>query len=287
MNQPFHPAQMPMLTTDKAKTLHDIIARWKVGGERIALVPTMGALHEGHLSLIRIAQNHADKVVVSIFVNPTQFAPHEDFQSYPRNLSRDLKQLQDAGVDLAYTPDEHDIYPDGPVTTALAGSAAEGLESDARPHFFDGVASVVKILLEQTAPDIAIFGEKDFQQLMVIREMVTVHNLPVEIIGGPIIRDSHGLALSSRNAYLCPEELEIAQMMNQIIYKAAFDLQNGTPEISALEDAKQALLTCGFDHVDYVTYKPEWNRVLAAARLSKTRLIDNCLALPDAKKTGQ
>lgn len=317
MNQPFHPAQMPMLITDKTQTLSEILVRWRSGNvKKIAFVPTMGALHDGHLSLVRLAKEKADKVVVSIFVNPTQFAPHEDFDTYPRDIAKDLKLLQDECVDLVYTPSEKEIYPEGAVQTVKAGKAAEGLESDFRPHFFGGVVTVVHTLFTQVQPDIAIFGEKDFQQLQVIREMVQTQNLPIEIIGAPIARDDYGLALSSRNAYLSADELEIARMLNQAIYKAAFDISSlpssrwhaegvGTNGIQnsqrvqpadivdprclspaaqdrgddvegILKEATQSLLTCGFDKVDYVTFKPEWNRVLAAAWLGKTRLIDNC-----------
>jgi pantoate--beta-alanine ligase len=290
----------------------------------------MCALHEGHLSLVRLAKEKADKVVVSIFVNPTQFAPHEDFDTYPRDIPKDLKLLQDEGVDLVYKPDISEIYPS---TLSLNPSpfreregaerkgeglqnAAQGLESDFRPHFFAGVKTVVQILFDQVQPDIAIFGEKDFQQLQVIREMVQTQNLPIEIIGAPIARDKYGLALSSRNAYLSDGELEIARMLNQAIYKAAFDISSmpssrwhaegvgingiqkgqraepadivdprclspaaqdrGDDVNRILNEATQSLLTCGFDKVDYVIFKPEWNRVLAAAWLGKTRLIDNC-----------
>lgn len=277
MNQPFHPHQMPTLTTEKAQMLHDIINRWrKDSGVKVAFVPTMGALHDGHLSLVRLAKQKADKVVVSIFVNPTQFAPHEDFDTYPRDLPKDLKLLQMVGADLVYTPDEQEIYPEGARQTIQAGKAAESLESDFRPHFFGGVVTVVHTLFKQVQPDIAIFGEKDFQQLQVISEMVKTQKLPIEIIGAPIARDEYGLALSSRNAYLSEEELGIARMLNQAIYKAAFDIQNGIAPQTALDQATQSLLTCGFDKVDYVAFRPEWNRVLAAAWLGKTRLIDNC-----------
>lgn len=318
MNQPFHPAQRPMLTTDKAQTLQDIVTRWRGGrAETIAFIPTMGALHNGHLSLVRLAKQQADKVVVSIFVNPTQFAPHEDFDTYPRDIPKDLKLLQTEGVDLVYTPSEAEIYPStlslnpSPFIREREGvqrqgegsqNAAQALESDFRPHFFDGVKTVVKILFNQVEPDIAIFGEKDFQQLQVIREMVRFENLPIEIIGAPIARDEYGLALSSRNAYLSEEELEIARMLNQAIYNCAYKINALTSsrlERSGMEgsllqkssrsldyarddvegilnEATQSLLICGFDKVDYVAFKPEWNRVLAAAWLGKTRLIDNC-----------
>lgn len=241
---------------------------------RVGFVPTMGALHEGHLSLVHLARENADNVIVSIFVNPTQFAPHEDFDTYPRDLDADAAKLDAIGANLVYFPTEADIYPNGPQITVKAGKAAKGLESDFRPHFFDGVATVVHTLFEQVQPDIAVFGEKDFQQLQVIREMVQSKNMPIEILGAPIARDEYGLALSSRNAYLSEGELEIARMLNQIIYKAAFDIAQNTASVDeALSTAKEAILTCGFDKIDYVETLGE--RILTAAWLGKTRLIDN------------
>lgn len=276
MNMPFTEDQRPIYHVDTPQMLSKMVARWRESGEKIAFVPTMGALHAGHMSLIARAKQTADKVVVSIYVNPTQFAPHEDFDSYPRDVRGDLAQLQRAGADLAYTPDEAAMYPDGRESAVKAGSAAAGLETDFRPHFFDGVVNVVYRLFQQVRPDAAIFGEKDFQQLQVIREMVAAQDLSIEIIGAEIARDEHGLALSSRNAYLSAEELEIARMLNQILYKAAFDIKEGIAPEAAEKEAEQSLLTCGFDKVDYVSYKGEWNRVLVAAWLGKTRLIDNC-----------
>ncbi len=256
------------------KTAHSLSEFQTLRGEldgRTGFVPTMGALHEGHLSLIRLAHQHADTVIVSIYVNPTQFAPHEDFDSYPRDIEGDLALLEKEGVSLVYLPSEGDIYPNGAEVSTKAGNAGEGLESDFRPHFFHGVATVVRHLFEQVRPDIAVFGEKDFQQLQVIQEMVATYSLPVEIIGGPIARDDHGLALSSRNAYLSEDELEIARMLNQILYKAAEN-----PSQESLEEAQEMMLSAGFVKVDYVAFKPEWNRALAAGWLGKTRLIDNC-----------
>ena len=238
---------------------------------RVAFVPTMGALHAGHLSLIKLAHTLADNVVVSVFVNPTQFAPHEDFDAYPRDLNKDANMLEAEGVAIVYAPSEADMYPEGAAVSIRAGDAAKGLESDFRPHFFDGVVTVVHRLFDRVQPDVAVFGEKDFQQLQVIREMVAAHNMDIEIAPGPIVRDKQGLALSSRNAYLSEEELEIARMLNQAMYKAA---QN--PNDAALKEAEQMLLNAGFDKVDYVSYRPEWTRVLVAAWLGKTRLIDNC-----------
>ncbi len=263
--------ETPVTKTD----LQTLRRQW---GGNVAFVPTMGALHEGHLSLVRLAQEKADKVVVSIFVNPTQFAPHEDFDAYPRDAQGDLKLLETTGVDAVYLPGATEIYPDGPQITTHAGKAAEGLESDFRPHFFDGVCTVVRTLFEHVQPDIAIFGEKDYQQLMVIKEMVEALALPIEIIGGPIMRDECGLALSSRNAYLSPEELEIARKMNVILRESASSLHGSSVQSmdhthKACDDAKEKLLTAGFDKVDYV--EERWNRRLAAAYVGKTRLIDN------------
>lgn len=280
MSQPFLPSDRALLTVRHAAGLADIVSRWKAQGLSVGFVPTMGALHEGHLSLVRLARQNADRVVASIFVNPAQFAPHEDFDAYPRDMDKDLRLLQAEGVDLAYTPETKEIYP-GEVPAKNSpqgeGRAAEGLESDFRPHFFAGVKTVVRILFDQVRPDVAVFGEKDYQQLAVIREMVEAEKLPIRIIGAPIMRDAHGLALSSRNAYLSEGELEIARMLNQAIYAAAYRIAETGPQDaeSALEETRQAILTSGFDKVDYVAAR--WGRILAAAWLGRTRLIDNCL----------
>lgn len=251
-----------MKTVNTKTELQDQISLWKNAGYKIGFVPTMGALHDGHLSLVDLAQSKSDKVIVSIFVNPTQFAPHEDFDSYPRDVQGDAAILQKNGVDLLYTPDETEIYPDGKNANIRAGRAAHGLESDFRPHFFDGVVNVVSRLFDHVRPDIAVFGEKDFQQLMVIREMVEKLGQKIDIIGGPIKRDRAGLALSSRNAYLSADELEIARQLNKIL-----ELCHDT------DKARNAILNAGFDKVDYV--EKRWNRILAATWIGKTRLIDN------------
>jgi len=226
---------------------------------KVGFVPTMGALHDGHLSLVELAKKQCDQVIVSIFVNPTQFAPGEDFDAYPRDLAADVSKLERAGVDLVYVPDVADIYPDGARITVKAGAAAQGLETDFRPHFFDGVCSVVHRLFEIVQPETAVFGKKDYQQLMVIRQMVETHDMGIEILGAPIVRDAHGLALSSRNAYLSADELAVARTLN-VVLKG----ERPTPE---------ALLSVGFDKVDYIEQR--WGRVLAAAWIGKTRLIDN------------
>ncbi len=274
-----------MITCKTYGELHGQIQAWKDAGLKVGFVPTMGALHEGHLSLMRLAKERADKVVVSVYVNPTQFAPHEDFDSYPRDVDSDVQLLDTVGVDLLYLPLEADMYPNGPQVTVQAGKAAEGLETEFRAHFFHGVATVVHRLFQLVTPDIAVFGEKDFQQLQVIKEMVAQYKLPIEIIGGPIARDEHGLALSSRNAYLNEGEMVTARMLNQVIYNVAHrvaliqqssDTVQTEAQISALGDeAGKMLLSAGFDKVDYVAYRENWGRVLAAGWVGKTRLIDN------------
>lgn len=249
------------------------ILEWKTGGQRIGFVPTMGALHAGHLSLCDVAAAQCDRLVMSIFVNPAQFAAHEDLDLYPRTLEADLEKLTAQGlVDLVYAPREEDIYPDGAAATLKAGAAALGLESDFRPHFFDGVVSVVYRLFEQVQPDCAVFGEKDYQQLKVIEEMVRMHALKVRIIGGEIVRDEHGLALSSRNAYLSEGEIEIARLLNQVIYNIGHAAPDARTE--KMTEGQAMLLECGFDRVDYIAER--WGRILAAVWLGKTRLIDNC-----------
>lgn len=269
-----------ILTTNKDQ-LSAQIKDWKKNGQRIGFVPTMGALHDGHLSLCETAAKNADKLVMSIFVNPTQFAPHEDLDSYPRTLERDIEKLNNQGIiDLLYAPEQADIYPDGADSAIKAGPAAQGLESDFRPHFFDGVVNVVYRLFTQVSPDIAVFGEKDFQQLQVVKEMVADQAMDINIIHGAIIRDDHGLALSSRNAYLTADELKTARMLNQIIYSVAHGISEGIDPDEACKNATEMLLKAGFDKVDYIAYNPTWSRILAAAWLGKTRLIDNC-GLPE------
>ena len=267
-----------------AKSLEDLQALKTAG---CAFVPTMGALHEGHLALVDEARDHADTVTVSIFVNPTQFAPHEDFDTYPRDVEGDCAKLKARGVDIVYLPRVEDLYPGGPQITVKSGSAAQGLESDFRPHFFDGVCTVVHRLLTQLQPSTAIFGEKDYQQLMVIREMAERENIPAEIVGAEIVRDAHGLALSSRNAYLSDEELAIARQLNVILSSPSSSSSRGLttgstcapegmdPAIKSQDDAIKQLLNAGFTKVDYMEERLDWNRRLVAAWLGKTRLIDN------------
>ncbi|RUV36490.1 pantoate--beta-alanine ligase [Mesorhizobium sp. M7A.F.Ca.MR.148.00.0.0] len=273
------------VVVDSVAALRAQIRDWRRDGLRVAMVPTMGALHDGHISLVRIALARAERCVVSIFVNPTQFAPSEDLDKYPRQLARDLDQLGAAKADLAFTPTVGEMYPAGFATKISVGGPSGGLESNFRPTFFDGVATVVAKLLLQATPDCAVFGEKDYQQLCVVRQLCRDLNLPVEIIGAPTIRDAHGLAMSSRNAYLDEAELKIARQLNVILRNTAAALAAGAGQSDATEEASRALIAAGFQKVDYVEVRQSltlapWRRnregrLLAAAWLGKTRLIDN------------
>ncbi|WP_332654993.1 pantoate--beta-alanine ligase [Brevundimonas sp.] len=274
-----------------ARTIADLrqtVSGWRRQGFTVGFVPTMGALHDGHLTLVREAGQRADRVVASVFVNPTQFAAHEDLGAYPRQQARDAELLAGAGCALMYAPSVEEMYPADATTTVSVGAPAEGLEGAFRPQMFGGVALVVAKLLNQVQPDVALFGEKDFQQLIVIRRMVRDLDIPVEIVGLPTIRDGHGLALSSRNAYLSPDELEVARRLNGVLAQAGVRAAGGSP-LPAIEDgAREALLRAGFSHVDYVAVRRADDlaafeggtvdgpaRILAAAWLGKTRLIDN------------
>lgn len=261
------------------------VAAWRSAGDRVGLVPTMGALHSGHMALVEQARSLSQKVIVSIFVNPTQFAPHEDFDRYPRTLEADLKTLG-GSADLVFAPAVAEMYPEGFSLKIDMGGPALGLESDSRPHFFAGVVTIVAKLLIAAMPDIAMFGEKDYQQLLVVRRLVRDLALPLEIVGAPIMREADGLALSSRNAYLDARERAIAANLNRIIKDVAARVRSGEAIAASEERATRALLHAGFDAVDYVAVRDAQTlapldqfrthaRVLAAARLGKTRLIDN------------
>lgn len=271
-----------------SRTIADLRAQvkeWRRQGLSVAMVPTMGALHDGHLSLMREALSRADRCIVSIFVNPTQFAPTEDLDKYPRQLERDLERLAEVGVQLAFTPSPDEVYPEGFATKVVVGGPSAGLETDFRPHFFEGVATVVSKLFLQATPDCAVFGQKDYQQLCVVRRMCRDLDIPVEIIGAPTVRDAHGLAMSSRNAYLDAGQLAIARQMNVILYSAAAAIAQGADPDKEIASASRALLDAGFSNVDYVAvresgslgpWQPETEgRLLAAAWLGSTRLIDN------------
>lgn len=272
--------------------LRDQVRDWRNQGLRVALVPTMGALHDGHLTLVAEALRQADRVVTSVFVNPTQFAPTEDLATYPRREARDAELLAGAGASVMYAPTVAEMYPAGFMTTVTVGDAstggpAQGLEGAARPLMFGGVALVVSKLLNQAQADVAVFGEKDWQQLMVVRRMVADLDIPTRIIGVPIARDADGFALSSRNAYLSEAELVIARKLNLILAEAATKAAAGQPVASAEQEATAAILATGFDSVDYVSIRRAEDlscfnatvdapaRILVAAWLGKTRLIDN------------
>lgn len=270
--------------------LRRAIADLRADGARIALVPTMGALHAGHMALVAEARRRADHVVASIFVNPTQFAANEDLSTYPRREASDAKMLEEEGCALLWAPDVATMYPSGSEITVRAGSLGEGLDGAARPGHFDGVATVVSRLFDQVRPDIALFGEKDFQQLAVIRQTVRDLGLAIEIIAVPTQRDADGLALSSRNAYLTDEERQAARALPRALGEAAAAIQSGGDVARALAAATERLTKAGFDLIDYValcdaeTLAPMASldrpaRLLAAARIGRTRLIDN-LAVP-------
>lgn len=272
------------------KTIADLraaVAAWRMAGDRVALVPTMGALHAGHLSLVEAARQRAARVVMSIFVNPTQFAPNEDFGAYPRRFAEDVAKFASARGDLVFAPDVAEMYPDGFATTVLlTGPATVGLEDKFRPTHFAGVATIVAKLLLQAKADVALFGEKDFQQLKVITRMARDLDIETEIVGVPTLREADGLALSSRNLYLVPEERARAPQLHQALRRCAAALRSGIDIKTAEAVARQELETAGFA-VDYVearhaeTLAPVASvaegplRLLAAARLGTTRLIDN------------
>lgn len=260
------------------------VGQWRKRGLKVALVPTMGALHEGHLTLVRQAFNLADKVVVSVFVNPTQFGPNEDFARYPRQEAADLAALEALGCDGLYAPTVEAMYPPGHQTAVMVGPLAERLEGLCRPGHFQGVATVVSKLLLQALPDMALFGEKDWQQLMVIAQVVRDLDIPVAICGVEIVREDDGLALSSRNRYLSAAERAVAPALYRALCAVADGLARGDAVETLVATAKQTVLQAGFRAVDYIsvcdpmTLTP-WTagpaRVLAAVHLGTTRLIDN------------
>ncbi|PZU54646.1 MAG: pantoate--beta-alanine ligase [Brevundimonas sp.] len=270
------------------RKVNRVVGDWKRQGLKVALVPTMGALHEGHLTLVREAGRRADRVVASNFVNPTQFAAHEDLGRYPRRQEEDARLLAGAGCDLMFAPTVEEMYPDGFATSVVVAGPALELEGAFRPAMFGGVALVVSKLFNQVQPDVAVFGEKDYQQLMVIRRFTRDLDLPVDIVGAPTQRDGWGLALSSRNAYLSEAELEIARRLNGVLAEAGVMAASGRPLAEVEKTAQEALLAAGFDRVDYVAVRRADDlapfegdvadapgRILAAAWLGQTRLIDN------------
>jgi pantoate--beta-alanine ligase len=268
-------------------SLRNAIAAFRKKRESVALVPTMGALHRGHLALVKEARRRADRVVVSIFVNPTQFAPTEDFGSYPRTFETDIAALSEAAVELVWAPTAEVMYPEGFSTRIEpAGAAKAGLEDKFRPHFFGGVATVVAKLFTQATPDVAIFGQKDYQQLRVVTQMAKDLDLPVKVVGIPTVRERDGLALSSRNAYLSDAERAVAPTLARVLNACAGRINRREPIEMVLEEGIAELRHAGFA-VDYLearhalTLAPMASlkdgpiRLLVAAKLGKTRLIDN------------
>ena len=278
----------PLATVRTISALRAQVAAWRAAGERVALIPTMGALHAGHLSLVALGRERADRTVASIFVNPTQFAPHEDFEAYPREEAKDAERLAEAGCDLLFAPSVEEMYAPGFSTTITVTGVSAPLDGQARPHHFAGVATVVAKLLIQCGPDVAVFGQKDYQQLQVIRRLATDLDLPVEIIGAPTIRADDGLALSSRNAYLTAAERAVAGQLNVILKHAIEQLRAGRPVDAVEAEGLAALAVAGFDPIDYLEVRDPNDlsrlgpgplgvpgRILVAARIGRTRLIDN------------
>jgi len=280
------------MASQSIETIHTIaglrerVRQWRTAGERVALVPTMGALHVGHVALMTAAKRDADRIIVSIFVNPTQFAPTEDLSRYPRTLEADLEKADAAGVDVAFVPDVAEMYPDDFATTISLTGPALALETDFRPTHFAGVATVVNKLLGQATPDFAYFGEKDFQQLKVVTRMARDLDLPVRIVGVPTVRETDGLALSSRNVYLTSADRAAAPALYQALTAAANAIEAGSDVQSSVDTARRTVFEAGFA-LDYLearhaeTLAPIAStaegpiRLLVAAKIGATRLIDN------------
>ncbi|ALL13734.1 pantoate--beta-alanine ligase [Caulobacter henricii] len=283
---------MPPASPAIVRTVADLraqVAAWKAAGDQVALVPTMGALHDGHLTLVKLGQTRARRTVASVFVNPRQFAPHEDFDAYPRGEALDAEKLASVGCDLMFAPTPEAMYGQGFSTSIQVAGVSEPLEGAARPQFFGGVATVVAKLLIQCQADFAVFGEKDYQQLQVIKRLVADLDLPVEIIAAPTARAEDGLALSSRNAYLTVEERQIAATLPRVLHEAAQAVAHGGRIDEAEAAGKAALSAIGFGQIDYLEVRQALDlsrlgpgpmgqaqgRILVAAWLGKTRLIDN------------
>src|SRR5687767_1234835 len=270
----------------EVEALRQAVEALRADGGRIALVPTMGALHAGHMALVAEARRQADHVVASIFVNPTQFGANEDLATYPRRESADASMLEQEGCDLLWAPDAATMYPDGFETSIRVAGVSEGLDGAARPGHFDGVATIVAKLFNQVRREIALFGEKDYQQLAVIRRLVRDLDMDIEIVGIPTQRDADGLALSSRNAYLSEDERRAARSLPRCLGEAVAALQDGADIGETLAAARDKLARAGFDPIDYVELRDAETlapvsaldrpaRLLAAATIGRTRLIDN------------
>jgi pantoate--beta-alanine ligase len=270
--------------------LRDVLGAHRRAGRRIGFVPTMGALHDGHISLVERARQDCDVTVVSIFVNPTQFAPGEDLDTYPRTEEADIERLTEVGTDIVYLPSVEEMYPEGSVTNVRVEEMSDLLDGEHRPHFFYGVATVVARLFVHVQPDVSVFGEKDYQQLQIIRRMVRDLGFAIDVIGGETVRDADGLAQSSRNTYLQVAERKAANTMSSALHRAACRLSRGMSVGEALAEARSRIVAAGFDQLDYVSaVDPQTlkdlpdaavpsgfeGRVLAAAWMGKTRLIDN------------
>ncbi|OYX94635.1 MAG: pantoate--beta-alanine ligase [Caulobacter sp. 35-67-4] len=283
---------MPQASPTSVRTVAELRAQvgaWKAAEDPVALIPTMGALHEGHLTLVKLGQTRARRTVASVFVNPRQFAPHEDFDAYPRGEAADAEKLASAGCDLMFAPSAAEMYAPGFSTAISVSGVSEPLEGAARPQFFGGVATVVAKLLIQCQADYAVFGEKDYQQLQVIKRLVRDLDLPVEIISAPTARAEDGLALSSRNAYLSADERQIAAALPKALRSAAQAVAEGGRIDEAEAAGKAALVAAGFGQIDYLDIREASDlsklgpgpiagangRILVAAWLGKTRLIDN------------
>jgi len=284
---------MSLTTVHTVADLRATAADWRAQGLRVALVPTMGALHDGHISLTHLAREHADRVIVSIFVNPTQFGPNEDFGAYPRTLPDDQKLLDAAGVELCFAPSVDEMYPDGFATkVSVDGAMTNVLCGASRPGHFDGVAQIVTKLLLQSLPDCAIFGQKDYQQLMVIRRFAADLNIPVDIIGAKILREEDGLAMSSRNRYLLPDERAVAPTLNRVLADITAQAAKGAALAPLLAKGREDILAAGFAPIDYLEVRDAETlelvndtvkkpaRIFVAARLGKARLIDNHAIIP-------
>lgn len=278
-------SMLPIVTT-KAE-LRSAIANWRAKGERVGLVPTMGALHAGHLSLIDVARRRVQRTVATIFVNPKQFGANEDFGAYPRDEASDAEKLAGAGCDLLYAPSVGEIYPEGFATNVHVSGVTEGLCGATRSGHFDGVATVVTKLLLQARPDVAVFSEKDYQQLLTIKRLVGDLDIDVEIVDAPIVREADGLAMSSRNRYLSAEERQVAAALPRTLRHIAESLAKSGDNISKpLQDGRETLRAAGFTRIDYIEVRDADTlaplnrvrgnaRIFAAAIIGRTRLIDN------------